>query len=300
MNFALVLFACLSVAFAFNSVVDTAKKTAGYKCVSKMFPVDAILKSLAGPAIEIAEQEIKKVSEHHGYKQANNIREGFAVRHHWFNLQLKHVMQTTSTDQVVILGCGFDTRSFTEPCLQHKTVYEVDFYDLISYKNRVIKRNNYAAYANVKRISFDLSKHGLMKHLVENGFDTEKPAVYIYEGLLCYLSDEMKNTLLRLPLFCSGSTLLMDITSTDLQAENCEAIDLIKSGIDDPHKHLRRMGFREIVLNQMGDLHANFGALDTLIPNLMTGHWGYKYPLRVTEVDGVPIQRFFLVRATSN
>ena len=289
----------LPAVFAFDSALDTAQKKAGMRCVSKAFPVDNVHKTLAGPSIAYISKKLVELQQDHGFRQMRNVRESLSVKQYWINLQLQRVLQTTSTTQIVILGAGFDTRAYYLPDLQGKHVFEVDLYEIVNLKNEIIGRNNFSSFCNVTRIAHDLNEYGVMHKLTEHGYDPEQQTVFIAEGIQACLSHELHKTLLRLPLSNTGNTLIMDITSKNLKSDNCESMQSIGNGMNDPLKQLRRMGYTDIVIDQVGSETANFGALDTEIPHFLTNHWGCKIPLRITEVDGVPIQRLFLIKAVS-
>jgi methyltransferase (TIGR00027 family) len=303
MNFFLfhALMLTCSICNAFNNVIDTCAKTASYRAVSHVFPTaDLVTKALCGEeVIKQTEDGIQYVTSMRGYRQGRNLREGFALRHYWINQHIEQCMKTSSPSQIVIFGAGFDTRAYNLPCLKGTTVYEIDMPEIIAEKEQILSRNNFVPYTkNIKRIGFDLGNHGVLSELTKHGFNASQPACYIYEGILYYLHSDLANTLLRIPLHCPGNTILLDTVTPQLESENCQALPFIKSGIEFPHKHLRRMGFNSIVVDQIGDPNANFGALDTSVPYYLTGGlWAYKHNLRITEIDGIRLMRFFLVKA---
>lgn len=292
-------FAFITTAAAYNSVIDTCRKTASYRAVSHFFPADNITKTLCGTeTIKETENAINYVKRTQGHRQASNLREGFGVRHNWINKQIEACMQTTDTSQVVIFGAGFDTRAYALQCLKQKHVFEIDLPEIIDEKNKIIDSHGFRPFAaSVTRISYDLGNHGVMFALCNSGFDPLKRTCYIFEGILYYLYGEMANTLLRIPLAATGNTVLLDTVTPKFYSEQCQAMPFIKSGIEMPHKHLRRMGYNTITVDQIGDHNANFGALDTFVPHAITSVWAYKYNLRITNIDGIQLIRFFLVKA---
>lgn len=134
-----------------------------------------------------------------------------------------HVMKCVkkNIDQIVILGCGMDTRAFRLQLPEHMHVYEVDFPNVLHYKNRIL--DQLKAHPKCKRfcIESDLSKPEWKNDLTMVGFNPQKPALWILEGLLPYLSEEQVNQLMESirDLSANGSQIILEVAKSPFLAE---------------------------------------------------------------------------------
>jgi methyltransferase (TIGR00027 family) len=93
------------------------------------------------------------------------------------------------TRQLVILGAGFDTRPYRLPGMESVTVFEVD---LPSVQNDKKKIRKYLGRLpdHVTFIPIDFDTQTLEAVLSGAAFDPCRPAVFIWEGVTQYLSEE--------------------------------------------------------------------------------------------------------------
>jgi methyltransferase (TIGR00027 family) len=127
----------------------------------------------------------------------------------------KYVLDGT-IKQVVILGVGMDARALRMPFSEEVTVFELDFNDVLNYKDRMIKASNIIPTSKAKRtcIAIDLRDDlDWSKLIVENGFKVTERTFWILEGLLMYLSEsDVITTLKRIySLSASDSFLVAQI-----------------------------------------------------------------------------------------
>lgn len=170
---------------AFTSVAQTCAKTAAYRAVSHAFPADPVLKILAGDQMKAVEDQIQELEKATTPANARNIREGFALRHEWMNQKIRHCMDSTDTEQVVIFGCGYDSRCYALQCLKGKTVFEIDLDEVISSKENILHGYNATIpFTEPIRIPFDLSERCVEEAMMNHGFDFQKKTCFVFEGLL--------------------------------------------------------------------------------------------------------------------
>lgn len=99
--------------------------------------------------------------------------------------------------QVVILGCGMDTRPYRLWWPLGTTVYEIDQPEVVDFKTDVLRGLGAELTANRRAIGIDLRQDWL-DGLRRVGFDAAQPTVWVAEGLLVgYLPPDAQNRLLE-------------------------------------------------------------------------------------------------------
>ncbi|MGE5582181.1 MAG: class I SAM-dependent methyltransferase [Bacillota bacterium] len=135
-----------------------------------------------------------------------------------------------STDQVVFLGAGYDSRPYRFNNLISKTkLFEVDAKPTQEHKVSLLQKNKIAINESLKYVPVDFEKDDLFKALSENGFNKLKKTLFMWEGVTFYLS---KNTVIQMLRMIkenssSGSRVCFDFQTI---ADNS---DLIKTGLED-------------------------------------------------------------------
>jgi len=103
---------------------------------------------------------------------------------------------TSGCRQVVLLGAGFDTRAFRLACLAGTTVYEVDHPATQAHKRRKVAALSPVA-ASVAFVAVDFERDSLAANLGAAGFRPSEPTVWVWEGVVMYLTDEAVGRTLR-------------------------------------------------------------------------------------------------------
>jgi methyltransferase (TIGR00027 family) len=98
--------------------------------------------------------------------------------------------------QVLILGAGFDSRAWRLPSLREAAVFEIDHPTTSAQKRRQLAALG-VDRANRHFVAVDFERDAPPEALARSGFDSSKPAVVIWEGVINYLSSEAVNTTLR-------------------------------------------------------------------------------------------------------
>ncbi|GAM16993.1 hypothetical protein SAMD00019534_001680 [Acytostelium subglobosum LB1] len=121
--------------------------------------------------------------------------------------------------QVVILGSGLDTRAQRLPLDHSVTVFEVDVAEVVEYKRHVMESAMLAIEPISKAKNVDIKEDlryldTWTSKLKESGFQTDKPSIWILEGLLMYLQPEHTANLLNTisPMSSSGSAMIIQTT----------------------------------------------------------------------------------------
>lgn len=231
---------------------------------------DPLAEKLAGTEI-IAELEPRAQE----YEERG--RPVVAVRTRFFDDFLSASM--ASINQVVILGAGMDTRAFRLPWNPDTRLYEIDQPDVIQLKESLLDSTPAICHRQV--IPIDL-RDSWSKKLLQKGFDTKIPSIWLLEGVLYYLSHPDASALLNTitDLSTNDSFLGADVLNKKMQNSDNGLAKYWQSGFDKPEKFFASFGWQADVV-QFGDDTANFG------------RFKYKFPPR--EVPD--IARGFLVTA---
>ena len=117
-------------------------------------------------------------------------------------------------DQLVLLGAGWDTRSYRMPKAIH--CFEVDTPKTQETKRQMLKK----AGLDTTRITFvpaDFMTENWLEKLVNAGLDPDKPTFFLWEGVTMYLDREaVESTLRKIASTASGSVVAFDYFNADL------------------------------------------------------------------------------------
>jgi methyltransferase (TIGR00027 family) len=161
---------------------------------------------------------------------------------------------------------GLDTRAFR---LNLPIVFEVDQRPVLELKEARLASVSAAPRCRRIAVGADLTGEWA-NELVEAGFHTDAPSIFLAEGLLGYLEEPGVHRLLAAidQLTVSGSNLLADVSGQSaLDAPNSafwykrladNGIANARYGTDDPEGLLATHGWKAHV-SQYGDAGANFG-----------------------------------------
>ena len=182
--------------------------------------------------------------------------------------------------QIVIVGAGMDTRAFRMSWYPKTHLYEIDKPEIFAYKNEILKDtpakcDRHCISSDIKESWYDL--------LLDRGYRTDVPSVWLLEGLLMYLNQAQVNDLLSqiFALSMTGSYLGADLVNIKALEGDDKMRKHWRSGFDEPEKLFAAHGWRASVI-QPGDEGADFGRYTNKLP-----------PRTVPDA-----KRVFLIRAT--
>jgi methyltransferase (TIGR00027 family) len=153
--------------------------------------------------------------------------------------------------QFVILGAGFDTRAYGLARQAGIRAYEVDAPKTQAVKRATLDKAGVDS-SGVRFVAADFEKEDWLKKLVEAGFDTRQPALFLWEGVLIYLDREaVENTLRKIASTAQGSVVAFDYFTTEAlesqdlywrygRAMTRTAGEAMKFGIDSRPPHRER------------------------------------------------------------
>ena len=114
--------------------------------------------------------------------------------------------------QVVLLGAGYDTRSFRfAGQLQNVAVFEVDFPGTQQYKKKRLRETGSNLPSAVTYIPLDFNEESFSKALIRNGFSPRLKTLFLWEGVSYYLPQPVVEQVLTFVSTCApGSSILFD------------------------------------------------------------------------------------------
>ena len=92
--------------------------------------------------------------------------------------------------QIVILGAGFDCRACRLRESHSASIYEVDHPAMHSLKKRVLAERLEQLQESVCFTAIDFNRQSLPEVLAEAGFECTQPALFLWEGVTNYLTEE--------------------------------------------------------------------------------------------------------------
>jgi methyltransferase (TIGR00027 family) len=111
--------------------------------------------------------------------------------------------------QVVILGAGLDTRPYRLAGIERVKVFEVDLPSVQEEKKKKLQKRFGHLPEHVTFIPIDFDTQNLEAVFTGTAFDPASPAVFVWEGVTQYLSEEaVRQTLAFVGRSASGSNLV--------------------------------------------------------------------------------------------
>lgn len=223
---------------------------------------DPYAKLLAGPEAMARAKERSNSKE-----SAKSFKRRIGVRTRYFDDFTENALVSIlGPSQLVILGCGMDTRPLRLPAVMHHvSVFEVDQQSVLETKERLLETLvpvPVSLAAVHKRVKADVAGDWA-KVLEENGFEKDVPTVWVIEGLLYYLTIERVNALMRsvCRLSAPGSSFCFSAVRK-LGSTRKGLARLFKSAIPEPERFVKKFGFRLLAVDQLGGVNANYGKFE--------------------------------------
>jgi methyltransferase (TIGR00027 family) len=203
------------------------------------------------------------------------------LRTRYFDDFLQQTIREYPVRQIVLLAAGLDTRAFRLPWPEGTTLFELDQPAVLQYKEQVLTSAN-ARPACVRRaIGQDLAGPW-QEALIEAGFDSQRPSLWLLEGFLFYLPNAQVVRILEelSPLAAPGSRLGFDainnamlthpLTRAWVEMQAASGAPWIGT-LDEPVEFLAGLGWKA-ALTQAGQPDANHGRWTLpVIPTTMPG-----------------------------
>jgi len=198
-----------------------------------------------------------------------------ALRTAWIDERIRRLCKPTGERaQVVLLGAGLDTRS-ARMGGDGLRWFEVDHPASQSLKLELLGGLNGYPNDTATFVRCDFEEDDFIDRLTEAGFDTQKPALFVWEGVTPYLSEgAVRGTVRRIASSCHADTVLIYdhlekklVRGTSVDAADAALNEMVDElgepfvfGIDDPlplmveegYRQVRRVSFDEICLALTG------------------------------------------------
>ncbi|MFO0546865.1 MAG: SAM-dependent methyltransferase [Polyangiaceae bacterium] len=136
----------------------------------------------------------------------------------------------SGTRQLVLMGAGFDARALRlEPVVTTSThAFEIDKAELLEQKQAALARAGVELPSRIQTIATDFGddfEAPLRAALAERGFDRERPAVFVWEGVIPYLGPDAVARCLRFmaDLGAAGTRLVFDYSPISFDPDTARA-----------------------------------------------------------------------------
>jgi methyltransferase (TIGR00027 family) len=123
-------------------------------------------------------------------------RVSVVVRTRFIDDALKNAL-ADGTDQVVIVGSGFDTRAYRVPSAERAQIFEIDTPGTLQSKRTRIEALLGRLPPHVSMVATDLEREDLDAVLSRTDFRRRAPTLFIWEGVTSYLSAAAVDATLR-------------------------------------------------------------------------------------------------------
>ena len=152
-----------------------------------------------------------------GVPNATGPEAYLTIRTKFLDDALLAAVRTSSIAQVVIFAAGMDARAMRLEWPSGLVLFEVDRDDVFDHKEHVLAEMNAKPACDRRIVRVDLAGPWTAA-LRDAGFDPERPAAFLIEGLLMYLDEPAVTRLLTSlrALARVGSWIGLDVVSQDL------------------------------------------------------------------------------------
>jgi methyltransferase (TIGR00027 family) len=152
---------------------------------------DPVVKGLVGAPIRVMMQvaSMRKFTIQQTDAIANGIFGGQICRTRYIDDSVQAAL-SQGIGQVVILGAGLDTRPYRLPGMQGVKVFEVDLPSVQDDKKKKIQKFLGRLPDHVTFIPIDFDTQNLEEAVAGTPFDPSRPAVFIWEGVTQYITEE--------------------------------------------------------------------------------------------------------------
>jgi len=207
-----------------------------------------------------------------------------SIRTRFFDDALQKAVRTASLTQVVVLGAGMDARALRLAWPAPLAWFEVDTEEVLGRKERVLRRLPPSHCAR-RAVCADLAGDWLTP-LLAAGFDANRPAAFLIEGVLLHLAAESVTNVLRVLRNAArrGSWIGLDVMSSMTVASPLMSAHL---------KRMAELGWPAWLFssNEPEALMASHGWSATSVvagsPQASYGRWPFGYAPRGTTAPGV-------------
>lgn len=148
------------------------------------------------------------------YEGAPSMQHQPAARTTFYDAALeRHI---SGIDQLVILGAGFDTRSYRLQAETRVRCFEVDEPNTQAFKREMLKKADVDA-TRVTYVPADFEEEDWFEKLVDAGFEPDKPSFFLWESVTMYLDPKaVAGALRKIAGTVAGSVVAFDYFSAEI------------------------------------------------------------------------------------
>lgn len=184
------------------------------------------------------------------------------------------VAAAAGTRQVVILGAGLDTFAFRNPSADLR-VFEVDHPETQEWKSSRLAAAGIAVPENAAPVPVDFEIDSLAESLAAAGFRREDPALFVWLGVIYYLTPEAAHSTLEFIAGQGSSTevvfdYLQPATTEDQQARMSERAKRV-AAVGEPWFNYYAPAALETELHSLGFHTVEDVSATALIDGYLTG-----------------------------
>jgi methyltransferase (TIGR00027 family) len=148
------------------------------------------------------------------FKGVVSLRNQAAARQTFYDAVVDRYI--TNVAQLVVLGAGFDTRTFRVPIESNVRAFEVDMPTTIRTKQETLRTAGVDA-SHVTFVPANMQNEDWFAHLKAAGFDPHRATIFLWEGVTPYLDRAaVERTLFTIGHTANGSVLAFDFFTTEV------------------------------------------------------------------------------------
>jgi methyltransferase (TIGR00027 family) len=212
-----------------------------------------------------------------------DLQLGIRMRTRYIDDAIKTFVAAHTDAQVLLLGAGLDARAYR--LTVDAPFFEVDFPDTLSYKAAAAQRAGLAEPPRRVAVPVDMASEAVASPLLAAGFDSRRPSVVVWEGVINYLRNEEAEAVVQQlsDLLSPGSWLVADYVEISWFRGSFEnSTKTISSNLSDGGEPLRS-GLKDVKATLDS---AGFEVLDDEVVELLPPRYGLalrprKYPARI-------------------
>ena len=236
----------------------TARRAASHRAVHQLVESGAVF---ADPfAVRILSEPAEALVADAALHPERRVMRLFIAARHRFADEAIAAAVARGTRQIVILGAGLDTTAYRNPHAGVR-VFEIDHPLTQAWKRERLEEAGIAVPASLTFVAVDFERDGLAQRLTQAGFDPARASIFIWLGVVPYLTREAVFASLGAIAACTESEVLFDYgeppesAPPDIRAAY-ERRAAVVAALGEPwitffdppqlHDELRALGFTEI------------------------------------------------------
>jgi methyltransferase (TIGR00027 family) len=236
----------------------TARRAAAHRAVHQLIEQGAIFKDSFAVRI-LSEPAEALVAEAAADPDRRPMRLFIAVRHRFAD-EAAAAAAARGTRQLVVLGAGLDTSAYRNPHIDLR-VFEVDHPATQAWKRERLRAAGITPPPSLSFVAVDFERDSLADRLASAGFDATRPSIFIWLGVVPYLTRDAVFASLAFIACCAASEVVFDYgeppenAPPDIRAAFARRAAVVAAlgepwltFFDPPvlHAQLRGLGFGEI------------------------------------------------------